>query len=542
MRAIAVVNQKGGCGKTTTAINLAAFLARADRRTLVVDMDPQGHATLGLVSKADDLSATVYDALVARLAGRPASLDDVMLAVGTNLDLVPSNILLSALPEISVSVPGRETLLSGLVDAVRERYDYLIVDCPPGVGILTFNALMACTEAIVPIEPGFFSLHGIAKMLETFDLLARDAGHVVAPRALMTMYCGRTRFAREVGEEIRHHLEGRCYHTVIRHSVKLAEAASHALPIVEYCRHCVGFDDYALLCAEVLQAEEELGIVLRPVETATETPAVETATPSPKGWPPSAPQATAHGVDFPLEAPIPQTVRLADLDGWSANGAEVQPSGRARPTIVRPPVEAAAETPAVGTTTATPARKSWPPSAPQATAHGGDFPLEAPIPQTVRLGDLDGWSANSNEMQPSGRAWPKIVRRPVEVAAEASAVDTATATPAPQCWPPSAPQVTADGVVFALEAPEARTVQLAGDFNGWKVDGNEMQPAGRVWTKVVPLVPGRYCYRYVVDGRWQNDPLNSAVEPAPFGGYNSIVVVEERLANAGRSRDGAIDG
>lgn len=373
MRAVAVVNQKGGCGKTTTAINLAAFLARAGRRTLVVDMDPQGHATLGLVSKADALSATVYDVLAARLAGHSASLDDVKLPVDNNLDLVPSNVLLSGLPEIAASVPGREYLLSGLVDAVRERYDYLIVDCPPCVGMLTFNALMACTEAIVPIEPGFFSLHGVAKLLETFDLLARDSGHVITPRALITMFCGRTRFAREVGEEIRRHLDGRCYQTVIRHSVKLAEASSHALPIAEYCRHCAGFDDYALLCAEVIQAEEEMGI-------------------------------------------------------------------------------------------------------------------------------------------------------------------------APVAPPPAAPRVTPDGVMFALEAAGARTVQLAGDFNGWKGDGNEMQPAGRVWTKVVPLVPGRYSYRYVVDGRWLSDPLNPAVEPAPFGGYNSIVVVDEDVAAAGTSRAGAIDG
>ncbi len=379
MRAIAIVNQKGGCGKTTTAINLAAFLARAGRRTLVVDMDPQGHATLGLVSKADDLSATISDVLAARLAGRPASLDDVRLRVGTNLDLVPSNILLSGLSEISVGVQGRESLLSGLIDPLRERYDYLVVDCPPGLGVLNFNALMACTEAIVPIEPGFFSLHGVAKLLETFDLLARDAGHVVTPHALLTMFCGRTRFAREVGEEIRRHLDGRCYQTVIRHSVKLAEAASHALPIAEYCQRCVGFDDYALLCAEVIQEEEGLGIVPRAAD--------DTGAPSPTG-----------------------------------------------------------------------------------------------------------------------------------------------------------PRLTADGVMFALEAPEARTVQLAGDFNGWVVDGSEMRPIGRVWTKVVPLEPGRYCYRYVVDGRWLNDPLNPAVEPAPFGGYNSILVVKEGLADAESLHAGAIDG
>ena len=363
MRAIAVVNQKGGCGKTTTVINLAAFLARAGRRTLVVDMDPQGHATLGFVRKADELPATIYDVFAARLDGRAASLRDVTLRVSEHLDLVPSNIRLSAVPELSSSVAGRERLLAQLVATERERYDYLIVDCPPAVGMLTFNALLACTEAIVPIEPGFFSLHGVAKLLETLDILARDANHVITPRALMTFYCGRTQFAREVREEIRHHLEGRCFQTLIRHSVKLAEAASHALPISEYCRHCVGFDDYAQLCAEVLEAEE-----------------------------------------------------------WTLS-----------------------------------------------------------------------------------------------------------------------PRVTDEGVVFSFDAPGAHRVQLAGDFNGWEVEGCEMRPSGPRWKSILKLDPGRYRYRYVVDGEWKNDPLNADVEPAPFGGYNSVVVVEQRAAD-GRGFDGGALG
>jgi chromosome partitioning protein len=376
VRTIAVVNQKGGCGKTTTTINLAAFLARAGRRTLVVDMDPQGHATLGLVKSADDLSATVYDVFVAKLGGRPATLQDVTLKVNQNLDLVPADIRLSALPDVASSVAGRQTLLAELVDAVRTRYDYMIVDCPPSVGTLTFNALMACTEAVVPIEPGFFSLHGVAKLLETFDMLARDALHVITPRALVTFYCGRTRFAREVREEVRRHLGGRCFDTVIRHSVKLAEAASYGLPIVEYCKTCVGFDDYALLCAEVLEAEAALNF------------------------------------------------RPLDLDAGSESR-----------------------------------------------------------------------------------------------------------TPAPGAPSLTSPQVTADGVVFALEAPQAHAVQLVGDFNGWEVAGHEMQPAGPVWKSVLRLDPGRYRYRYIVDGEWQNDPLNSEVEPAPFGGYNSVIVVQDRLAD-----------
>lgn len=364
MRAIAVVNQKGGCGKTTTAINLAAFLARSGRRTLVVDMDPQGHATLGLARNADDVPATIYDVFEAKLGGREASLRDVTMRVGDNLDLAPSDLRLSAVPDISSAFAGRERVLAELASAESARYDYMIVDCPPAVGMLTFNALLACTEAIVPIEPGFFSLHGIAKLLETLDMLARDADHVVVPRALMTFYCGRTQFAREVREEIRRHLEGRCFQTVIRHSVKLAEAASHALPISEYCRHCAGYDDYAQLCAEVLEAEE-----------------------------------------------------------WLLS-----------------------------------------------------------------------------------------------------------------------PRVTEEGVVFSVDAPAAHSVQLAGDFNGWESDGHQMQPAGRRWRTIVKLDPGRYRYRYVVDGEWKSDPLNTVLEPAPFGGFNSIVVVQERSANGQDLGGGAIDG
>jgi chromosome partitioning protein len=364
MRTIAIVNQKGGCGKTTTAINLSAFLARSGRRTLLVDMDPQGHATLGLVRNADDVPATTYDVFTAKLGGRRASLGDVTLHVSDKLDLVPSNLRLSAVPEIPSSVARRDSLLAELASDVRARYDYMIVDCPPAVGMLTFNALMACTEAIVPIEPGFFSLHGIAKLLETLDMLARDADHVITPRALMTFYCGRTQFVREVKDEIRRHLDGRCFQTVIRHSVKLAEAASHALPISAYCRHCVGFDDYAQLSAEVLEAEE-----------------------------------------------------------WTQS-----------------------------------------------------------------------------------------------------------------------PRVTDAGVVFSFDAPDAHRVQLAGDFNGWEGEGHEMQPTGRRWKSVLKLDPGRYRYRYVVDGEWQNDPLNADVEPAPFGGYNSVVVVQARRAEGEGLAEGAISG
>lgn len=255
MRTIAVVNQKGGCGKTITSINLSAFLACARRRVLVVDMDPQGHATLGLLAGAAAPSKTMYEVFSRQADRQPADLHDVILPVRENLDVAPADILLSAIPEMLAGHIGREDILSDVLAGVRDEYDYIVIDSPPNVGLLTFNALMACSEAVVPMDPSFFSLHGIGKLLETFDVLARKAEHRIEARVLITLYSGRALFVKAVVDEIRRHLAGRLFETVVRYSVKLGEAASHGLPIAHYCRRSAGFDDYQALAAEVLRQE-----------------------------------------------------------------------------------------------------------------------------------------------------------------------------------------------------------------------------------------------------------------------------------------------
>lgn len=257
MRIIAVVNQKGGCGKTITSINLSAFLACARRRVLVVDMDPQGHATLGLLANAASPSKTMYELFLGRADRQPTDLHDVILPVRENLDVAPADILLSAIPEILTGLRGREDILSDALAGVRDEYDYVVIDCPPNVGLLTFNALKTCSEAVVPMDPSFFSLHGIAKLLETFEVLARRAEHRIEARVLITLYSGRAAFVKAVVDEIRRHLGGRVFETVIRYSVKLGEAASHGLPIAHYCRRSAGFDDYRAFAAEVLRQEAE---------------------------------------------------------------------------------------------------------------------------------------------------------------------------------------------------------------------------------------------------------------------------------------------
>ena len=174
--------------------------------------------------------------------------------------MAPADIFLSAIPEMLAGLAGREDMLSDALATVRGDYDYVIVDCPPNVGLLTFNALKACSEAIVPMDPSFFSLHGIAKLLETFDLLAQKSDHHIEARVLVTLYPGRAPFVKAVVDELHRHLDGRYFETIIRYSIKLAEAASHGVPIAQYCRHCVGFDDYQALVANhraALRAESE---------------------------------------------------------------------------------------------------------------------------------------------------------------------------------------------------------------------------------------------------------------------------------------------
>ncbi len=253
MSTIVVFNQKGGCGKTITSTNLSAFLA-LKKRTLLVDLDPQGHATLGLTPGAVQPSRSMYDLFVQNPSA-PIGLSDIVQPVFENLDLAPADILLSAVAEKLSGVPGREDILAEAINRVRHRYDYVLVDCPPSVGLLTFNAVKACSEAIVPMDPSFFSLHGLGKVFETFDVLEKETGHHILPHVLVTLYPGRSPFVKAVLEDIHNHLAGRYYQTFIRYSVKLAEAASHGLPINRYCKQCAGYDDYRKLTEEVLEQD-----------------------------------------------------------------------------------------------------------------------------------------------------------------------------------------------------------------------------------------------------------------------------------------------
>jgi chromosome partitioning protein len=257
MRIISIANQKGGCGKTTTAINLSACLAYKGREVLLIDMDPQGHSAIGLNIDPNELDKTVCDTLYDS-NGVKANLIDVAIEVHNNFYIAPSNILLSSLEQNLSKVQGRETRLKEATKGLDHIFDYVIIDCPPSLGLLTFNSLIASTEVIVPIEMSLYSLHGISKLLKIIDIVRELTGHNIRVKIVATMYDTRIRISKEVLQDIQKHFSDSVFITVINTNAKLKEAVSFGKSIVDYDQKAAGFRDYMALTEEVIEEEKTL--------------------------------------------------------------------------------------------------------------------------------------------------------------------------------------------------------------------------------------------------------------------------------------------
>ncbi|MDM7915169.1 MAG: ParA family protein, partial [Candidatus Eisenbacteria bacterium] len=256
MRVLSITNQKGGCGKTTTAVHLAACLAAKGHSTLLVDLDPQGHAGLALgIGGAKPLEASTYEVLTRR-----QPLEAILHEVSERLAVAPSDVRLSAVEQELSGVEGREYRLSeALASLEQNRFPFVVIDTPPSIGLLTFNALIASPEVLVPIDGSIFSLQGLDRLRETIAIVDRHVGRATTVRALATIYDRRTRLAREVLEEIRTRFGDWALHTVIHETVKLREAASQGKSILEICPSSIAADDHHSLAAELLQAATRRG-------------------------------------------------------------------------------------------------------------------------------------------------------------------------------------------------------------------------------------------------------------------------------------------
>ncbi|MGI6402140.1 MAG: ParA family protein [Thermoguttaceae bacterium] len=260
MRTIAIMNQKGGVGKTTTSVNLSAALAAAGQRTQLIDLDPQSHASLHLGLTFESEFDSVYDVLV-----KDAELASVRRHIEDNLWLAPAHLDLAAADFELASVLGREKILADKIAEDTEEFDYTIIDCPPSLGVLTLNALVAAEEVIIPLEPHFLALHGLSKLLETVELVGRRLNSKLRVSGVVfCIYDGHTGLAKAVSEDVKNFFQKNTkrpeawdsvvvFETKIRRNIKLAEAPSFGCSIFEYDPKSNGAADYLALAQEVLK-------------------------------------------------------------------------------------------------------------------------------------------------------------------------------------------------------------------------------------------------------------------------------------------------
>lgn len=429
MRTIAIINQKGGCGKTTVSINLAAVLAAQGQRTLLVDMDPQGHCALGLAVPEAQINQSMADMLLAGLDGT-MSMADLVWQISRNFDLAPATTALAGVEAQLSNASDRDRRLVQVLSTIQSNYDFCIIDCPPSIGLLTFNALRACDEVIVPVETGYFALQGSFKQEATVEMMVRRTGHQVRHKVLATMYDVRTKLAREILSELKKHFDDRLLPVVVNFNAKLKEAASFGQPITEYDPTSRGMQDFEQLAAWL--------VANPPMPAVTEQAEHEAA--------PASHPALSRAAEL-VERARALSARTASLASKIASDPAVAKTGLMQ----------------------------------EAQRQRED---QAPDPVIV--------SENVKRME---RLFG--VRK------------------------------TNDGILFVQPQQSARQISVAGDFNNWSPSATPLNKdeALGVWQTCIPIPPGRYRYRVVIDGQWKHDQYNSSIETNPFGELNSILEV-----------------
>jgi chromosome partitioning protein len=491
MRTIAVVNQKGGCGKTTVSINLAAGLAELGKKTLLVDMDPQSHCAVGLAVPEEQIEQSIYDVLISKSRNEPIKLSEILWQINERFDLAPASIDLSAFEQQMAGIAERECCLAKALEEAKGSFDYVIIDCPPAVGLLTFNALRSATDVIVPVETGYFALHGLSRQLETLSILCERCGHKIIVKVLASMYDIRTKMAREIIAELRSCFGEKMFKTIVNFNTKIKEAASFGQPILEYDPASKGRSDFRALADEVISSETM--------------------------------QQRKELVNS----------LSAQLESISSSADELLRSTKQSPAAKKP-LEAAP-----------PAEKqpvvSLPnPSVPVAVTARGEqsrTTLSKPLPTTTSIpspkpASVVGATVSTHvAMVSQTAAKPTVSAQPIK-----------TTVPEPKAEQKTQKHLTTeeklsdyygvsqinDAVVFVTLYPRAAKVQIAGDFNNWRPEKAEMSKVGEsgVWQAKLKLPPGKHQYRFVVDGQWQQDPYNEKSELNPFGGLNSVIDVK----------------
>ena len=470
MRTIAVVNQKGGCGKTTSAISLAAVYARRGLRTLLVDADPQAHCAAGLGVPEKRIEYSIGEAMMAVPVGE---FDRAALIweVARNLDLVPSTMRLAALEAPGGGLhekPDKDCRLHRVLEKLAEHYDRCLIDCPPMIGLLTFNALRAAREALIPVETGYFSLKGAERQWETIQRVIRRLGRPIACHLLPTLHDPHLELARDILAALRRRFAGQILPVVIHEHDELREAASMGQAIVEYAPESAASREYEAL-ADWLEEH--------PVQPAAEIEIVRcsSAAGQPAEWQGGAPVArvastAAHAPSGPSQA--------------VAGGPPRSDGGRAAELVER--------------------LRRLTVAGPEAVEPA---PSQRPDPTSGDAAAGDQSDAEDRQVvhpeAPEGRGHVAHVY---------------------------GARCTKRGVLFVQPSAGEEDIFVAGDFNGWSPTHTPLPPNRELGVAevLVPISPGRHQYRLVVGGQWRADPYNDQREANEHGEFNSVVVVPER--------------
>jgi len=502
VRTIAIVNQKGGCGKTTTAINLAAVCARRGLRTLVVDMDPQSHCAAGLGVPENQIETHIGDALLSDVS-RGVRRERLIWEVARNLDLLPSAMSLAGL-----EAPGgglhrledRDRRLAALLRHLAPDYDRCFIDCPPTVGLLTFNALRAAGEAIIPVETGFFSLRGARRQWETIRHLVDRVNHPIACYVLPTLYNESQQIARDILSSIRRQFGGKVIPVVVRERPEVREAASFGQPVSEYAPDSEAVKDFAALAEWLDDHPADPPEIQMEITRTRYLPFVGEETSTKPTGRPEAPVGPAE--------PEPEFAAAPGQLGDGSRAAEM--ARRVRELAQRrtlPPEHCPAPAPPAPD----PACDAEPTARPILKPADDDAPTPSRLhPSVIQNRDHAAHFAQQ--------------RRAMLIETK----DVATTSGGSGVVRLYGVRQTSHGVLFVHPGAPGMHVGVAGSFNNWSPSSAPMRYNADLgaFELILPLAPGRYEYRLVVDGRWQVDPYNSRRTVNQFGGENNYFEVE----------------